>query len=298
MDGGTAEVSLLGDVIVPAEAGETVTIRHTSEPTAEAEEAPVTHAFVSQRDDRPLPPVFTERAGGLAPNPGVWGACRGGEAAKATSGCPIPPIEGPDRWDGSAYWATGAMLPGESREVPLSEDMPRGDHRLVCALHPSLRVIVRVGAAAPDPTERDTVAAVNAALAFAAERDPHQSPTHVVAGVATGTAYVASFAPQEIRVGVGERVTWRAGSRTPVDVIFGMDDAEELSLSHTQPADALPRGNAEAWNGRGILSSGFLSADPTAGAVSGTWTATFTRPGTYPYVSRFSPSLTGTVIVR
>ena len=298
VDGGTEAVALLGEVVVPVAAGSTVTIRHASEPTAEAEEAPVTHAFVSAREADALPPIFARRAGGLSPNPAVWGACRGGSTEEAQNDCPVPPIEGPSRWDGSAYWSTGAMLPGETREVPIAEDIPRGDHMLICALHPGLRVVVRVGAAAPDRTERDVESDVSTALAFAAEGDPHRGPNVVDAGISTGDAYVAQFAPAEIRVAAGGSVTWRAGSRTPVDVVFGTAEDEEVTLTHTEPRDALPTGNADGWDGRGKLSSGFLSADPTAGAAAATWTATFTRPGTYRYVSRFSPTLTGTVVVE
>jgi plastocyanin len=297
VDGGTAEVSLLGDVIVTTAPGAVVTIEHGSEPTADAEEAPVTHAFVVPGDGLALPPVFVRRGDGLAPNPGVYGACRGGPPAKASNGCPIPPIEGPDAWDGTAYWSTGAMLPAESRELPLSEDIAPGDHHLVCALHPGLRVVIRVDAAAPEPSERDVAAEVDAALAFAAEADPHRGPNQVTAGVTAGNAFVAAFSPETVRIPVGGTVTWRAGARTPVDVVFGASE-EELSLSHTQPSDALPSRNADAWNGEGVLQSGFLSADPAAGAAAATWTATFRRPGTYRYASRFSPTLQGTVIVE
>lgn len=296
VDGGTPEVALLGELILPAEPGDTVTISHTS-PRSEGdgEEAPVTHAFVGGTGDG-LPPIFVESGGGLAPNPGVWGACRGGDAAAAAQGCPIPPVEGPRAWNGRDYWSIGAMVPGESREVAIADDIAAGDHPLVCALHPALRVVVRVGHGAPEPPARDVEAAVADALAAAAAPDPHQGPWEVLAGVGTGDAYVARFVPETVTVPVGATVTWEAGARTPVDVVFGID-SHDLSLVHTEPADANPSGDTDAWDGKGVVRSGFLSSDVSAGARARTWSVTFTEPGTYTYASRFAPTLTGTVVV-
>ena len=296
VDGGTPDVALLGDTIVTAAGGDTITIVHGSEPQTDAEN-PVNHAFVAPAADGALPPLFVPRGGGLAPNAGVWGACRGGDVAEAVDGCPIPPIEGPQAWDGRSYWSTGAMLPGEEREVPLGDDIAPGDHPMVCALHPGLRVVVRVDAAAPDAPTRDVEAEVAAARAFAAEADPHQGPTQVNAGVAAPNAYVAVFAPETLRISAGETVTWRATGRAPVDVVFGASE-EQLDLSHAQPADALPKGNPSAYAGKGLLQSGFLSADRTAGASGSSWAVTFPRPGPYRYASRFSATLQGMVIVE
>lgn len=298
IDGGSSQVALLGDVVVAADPGSTVTVRHATEPVA-GHEAPMTHALVAGGEVGP-PPVFTQGAGGIVPNPAVWGPCRGGDLAAAAGQCPVPAGDSPDGWDGRSYWALGAMLPGEERDLPLSSELGDGDHILVCALHPTLRLIVRVGSGGAEVSRRprDAAAEVDAAV-NSATRGPVGGPGVVRAGTHLDepAAYVAAFSPDPVLLTVGDSVTWRAGSRAPVDVVFGADD-EELSLSHTGPEDGLPAGNAAGWDGRGELRSGFLSADPSAGAGAAEWTVTFTRPGTYPYASRFSDEMTGTVVVE
>jgi plastocyanin len=300
IDGGTDGVALLGDVVVAAGAGDTVTVHHATTLVSGAE-APTTHALVAAGADA-LPPIFGAGAGGIIPNPAVWGPCGGGTADEAVGQCPVPAVEGPTAWDGRSYWSLGAMLPGEQRELVLSDDIADGDHVLVCALHPQLRLVVRVGgdaeeSATPSAGQRSD-AAREQAVAVA---DSGARPI-VLAGVDVEeqAAFVSVFAPETVRVAVGDSVTWRAGARTPVDVVFGAGGADqgELSLSHTAPEDGLPSGDASGWDGRGELRSGFLSADPAAGASGAEWTVTFTQPGTFTYASRFSDLMTGTVVVE
>ena len=298
VDGGSDGVVLLDTHAVEVPGGQTLTVvsgavAASPAPEADHEDAPVTHAFVGGVGDE-LPPLFTRTAEGLSPNPGVWGQCRGGPAAAAGAGCPIPPVEGPQAWDGGVYWSTGALLPGESREVPIAPDITAGEYVLVCALHPQLRVNVVVGDGpdAEPPGEPVRVAdAVGAAAALAGDLGAGE----VLAGAVVDAAYVGRFVPAEIRIAAGETVTWSAQGRAPVDVVFGV---EELDLTHTDPSDGVPDGNPEAWDGRGELRSGFLSGDPTAGATAQTWTVTFTRPGRYEYASRFGAGFTGTVVVE
>ena len=297
IDGGTPEVALLGEVVVPTKGGDVVTIRHTSAPTEgdQEEEAPVAHAFVGGAAAQ-LPPVFVEAESGLVPNGGVWGLCRGGNAADAKRGCPMPPVEGPDAWNGVDYWSVGAMVPGESRDISIAGDIAPGDHPLVCVLHPGLRVVLRVDGAVPEQPVRDVDAAVTEALSTAAAPAADLGAREILAGVVVGDAYVARFVPETVTVPKGATVTWRAGARTPVDVVFG-SDGEELSLVHTEPGDGNPAGDASGWNGKGVVRSGYLSSDPSAGARAQEWSLTFTRPGTYTYASRFGATLTGTVVV-
>lgn len=298
VDGGSEGVVLLAAHDLSVAAGDTITVVSgavgaSAEADADSEDAHVTHAFVGGVGDS-LPPLFAAAAGGLSPNPGVWGQCRGGVAAAAVADCPVPPIEGPVAWDGGTYWSTGALLPGESREVPLSEQIVAGEHVLVCALHPELRVRVIVGndAQAEPPGEPARVAtALQAAEDLAADL----APRAVLAGAVVEGAYVGRFVPAQIRIASGESVTWSAQGRAPVDVVFGVDD---LDLTHTAPSDGVASGNSQAWDGTGQLRSGFLSGDPAAGATAQTWTVTFTQPGRYEYASRFGAGFTGTVVVE
>jgi len=296
IDGGSATVALLGETVVAAAPGSTVTVTHAGD-TVSGVEAPVTHALVAAAADS-LPPLFDRGAGGLVPNPAVWGSCQGGDVAAARGGCPLQAGEGPEAWDGQTYWSLGAMLPGEQRHLQLAGDIPTGDHVLVCALHPRLRVVVRVGDAAGATTVQPAAGdAVGRAEQAARQGEP--PPDTVTAGIAVEdpAAFVAALHPATIRVRAGEAVTWRAGARAPVDVVFGARPGE-LSLSHTAPADGLPEGEATGWDGRGVLRSGFLSADPGAGASAAAWTVTFTVPGTYRYTSRFGEQMSGTVVVQ
>lgn len=289
VDGGSQGVAFLGDRVVAAEPGGVVAIEHGGAPAAQGDEAPMTHAFVGGAGDE-LPPLFTPAGGGRIPNPAVWGPCTGGDVADAEGPCPVPPAQDP-RWDGRGYWSTGAMLPGERREIALGDDVPAGDLLLVCAIHPQLRVVVRTGAeaqpAAPAGPAVDTVLA-----AAAAQERPAAT---VSAGTVVDGAYVGRFLPAQVRIRAGESVTWIAGGRAPVEVVF---NGEELDLLHAQPADAEPAGKPGAWNGKGELRSGFLSDDPRAGAAGARWRVTFSRPGRYQYASRFGAAWRGVVIVE
>ena len=289
VDGGGDGVVMLGDVVVPAEAGGTVEIEHGGAPAPPDDEAPVTHAFVGGAGDQ-LPPLFSAAGGGRIPNPAVWGPCTGGSVAEADGQCPAPATTDP-RWDGSSYWSTGAMLPGEKREITLAENFPPGESVLVCAIHPQLRVLIRTdgqadGAGTPGPD-------VDAAIAAAeAQQRP---PATVSAGALVDGAYVGRFLPAEIRIRAGESVTWVPGGRAPVDVVF---NGEELDLLHAEPPDANPTGDPRGWTGEGELGSGFLSGDPEAGAAAVRWRVTFSRPGRYEYASRFGSAWRGAVIVE
>lgn len=277
------------DVRVAVAAGGEVTVRFADIEGVGDSEAPIQHAFVSAAD---VPPLFTADRGGLIPNPGVWGACRGGTVADAVGTCPLPPIEAPQRWDGRMYWSTGAMVGGEERSLPLATDIEPGTYAFVCALHPSVRVLIGVtgpdGATPPAP-----------ATAPAEERhtkSPPRVPATVQAGTTGGDAFHYAFAPATTQVEVGDVVTWIATSRTPVDVVFPEGD-EEVSLTHTEPADGLPAGPADAYTGEGAVRSGFLSSDLQTGAAATSFSVRFLAPGTYRYVSRFADDMTGTVVV-
>lgn len=287
--GGARGVAPLGDIVVTAAAGGTLTVEHAGTPPEDDEEAPVTHAFVGGVTSA-LPPLFSPAQGGLIPNPGVWGQCRGGEVSAAVAGCPIPPAEGPVAWDGATYWSLGALLPGERRELPLAETLPDGA-MLVCAIHPELRLVLRPeGEVASEEAAEERVAAALSA----APTQPYVQG-RVAAGIMVDGAYVGRFSPAKTTVAVGSTVRWEAGARAPIDVVFNGGD---LDLTHTGPQDATPAGDASGWRGKGELRSGFLSADESAGAAAASWSVTFLRPGRYTYASRFGEDLRGTIVVR
>lgn len=289
IDGGTSDIAVLGDFVVVVSPGQTVLLRHAGGPDPDSE-GPITHAFVGPGD---APPLFASQAGGLTPTPVVWGPCHAGDPKEMAGVCPVASVDDTDRWDGESYWSTGAMTPSETQEIPLADDIAEGDHVLTCALHPGLRVVLRVeGEGSSQPDAEEVVEAARAAI----EDETEGRNVVVAAGVETDEAYVAAFSPRVVRVPVGGSVTWRAGARAPVDVVFGAESSP--SLAHTVPTDGNPAGRADAWDGKGELRSGFLSADPTAGATAKEWSVTFTRAGTYTYASRFGSAMIGTVVVE
>jgi plastocyanin len=286
VDGGLPTVAFLESIEVGARPGDTLRIEHSGAPADSG--AGTTHAFVSVGKSK-LPPLFVEAPGGAIPNAAVWGPCTGGDASEAVGRCPVPAVEAASRWDGEGYWSTGAMLPGEERDVPLSRAIDLGTYSFVCVLHPQLRIDVEI-----------TDEAVEEAATEGPSHPPPPSPAggrnEVLAGYETQAPPTAvnAFVPGTIRIATGEGVTWTAPGRDPRDVVFGVD---HVDLSHSTPADARPNASQDAWDGSEPVWSGFMSTDPSA--PGGTrFRLTFTRPGRYPYVCRFHPDMSGVVIVK
>lgn len=297
VDGGTAEVTLTRPVEVEARPGDTVRIRHagTAEAPRPGADAPdghghlvgATHALVAA-DRGALPPLFVPRRGGAAPNAAVWGHCRGGVPAADLDGCPVPSIEGPRRWDGRSYWSTGAMLPGESREVPLDADLAAGRYTLTCVLHPELSVTIQVG---EDPGPPPSPPATGGP---GAPSPPTTAEREVATGYPGDAVRVNRFHPAELTIRPGQAVTWTVSSPDPHEVVLGVDEPPELV--DTPPAAAVPSAPAGAWGGASPVRSGFLSTDPSAPGGS-RFSLTFATPGTYRYHCRFHPVMSGTVTV-
>jgi plastocyanin len=308
VDGGTEALVATGDVRVRARPGDVVRITSANrgaeglapegEPAGEEGHgdhgSTVVHAFVAappDGDPDDLPPLFVEAQGGAGPNAGVWGACRGGDAAEAVGTCPVAPIDGPQGWDGRGYWSTGAMLPGEHRDIPLAADVAPGTLRLLCSLHPELAVEVVVTddpGSPPEPVEAPTPQPPDEVE----PADPERGL--VVVAPATEDTTVLAFSPATVEVQVGEEVRWVTTTRAPHDLTFGAEEAPDLQ--HTDPTDALPDLPDGPWDGRGTVRSGYLSTDPSAPGGT-TASLTFGAPGTYDYVCRFHPAMTGTVVV-
>ncbi|WP_306913481.1 hypothetical protein [Arthrobacter sp. V4I6] len=298
LDLGAADVVDLRPVTVQAAPGDVVVLRSGNPGRGPDDESPVHHLFTSAPEGTP-PPLFIPAGGGLAPNPGVWGVCRGGEAANATSGCPVPPIEGPRHYDGRSYFSLGALLPGEQRELPLSEDLEPGTYRFTCAVHPHLHVDVEVvedpAPASPRPP-LEAAEAKGQARGLAAAHAEHRAVDETVVLLApqpeNPPAEVLQAVPAEVHVAVGGTVVWRNPSRAPHTVELGINEAPHLT--HTAPADTVPIVPADGrWDGEGRVQSGILST----GVGRTELRLTFTRPGLYVAYDRFAPSVTTQVRV-
>lgn len=295
VDHGTADVVDLRPVSVEAEAGDSVVIRSANPGLGGDDESPVHHLFTSAPGDA-LPPLFTPAGGGLVPNPGVWGLCRGGAAEGASAGCPVPPIEGPTAYDGAAYFSLGALLPGERRELPLAEDLPPGTYRFTCAIHPELHVDVQV---VPDPEpERELEPLDPASAVKAAHQQAPSAGATVVVVLGPQTqdpaAEVLDSLPRLVEIPIGGTVLWRVQHRSPHTVELGVPAAPHLA--DTAPADTVPIVPRDRrWDGAGQVRSGILSTDPSVARTE--FGLTFTKAGVYRAYDRFHSGISTLVRV-
>jgi plastocyanin len=224
------------------------------------------------------------------PNGAVWGACLGGAATTTTTTCPVPPVEGPDSWDGDAYLSLGALLAGEERTLRLSSALEPGRTlQLWCSLHPALEVRLRVGEELQDAE----APAVDADAARSALAAPAPNEVLVAPDSSDPQAELLAFVPSEMAIRAGGSVTWRVSGPSPHTVELG---GGEVELGDTTAIEAQPEAPVDGWDGTGAVRSGFLSSDP--GAPGGTsFTLRFTKPGRYVVHNRFHPQMTGTVVV-
>jgi plastocyanin len=120
---------------------------------------------------------------------------------------------------------------------------------------------------------------------------------NVAAGTESGdtTVQVNAYAPNSIRVNVGDTVTWTIqstefhtvsflGGAAPPDFVQAGPDGVFIN-----PQAAFPTPGT-AYNGQGVASSGLITKGQT-------WSLTFTQPGTYGYVCMVHPFMQGTVNV-
>lgn len=300
IDGGTEVAIGLRDVAVQAEPGQVVRIRNANQgpvgrAAAEADRpGSVVHILVAG----PPGPLFTGTGDDIVPTPALWRPCIGEPPAPAG-----PCAEGPPTlaWDGEARLSTGAIPAGGGVEVRLAEDMPVGEHRLVCALHPqlSLRVLVTERATAdpaaavpPDPVPLDGV--LDAAIPGGT----------VMVGPTEGQVAAGVLVPAEVRVAAGEPVSWTVPGPAPHQLVLAAEAAPtpgQTAVTSQGPVPGVPTGAPMPsptgnWDGVGEASSGWMSTDPSApgGAV---WTMTVTTPGTYAVRCRIHPSMEGRLVV-
>lgn len=299
LDLGTADVVDLRPVTVQAAPGDVVVLRSGNPGRGADDESPVHHLFTSAPSEAP-PPLFVPAGAGVVPNPGAWGLCRGGSAAAATTNCPVPPAEGPAAFDGQAYFSLGALLPGETRELPLSDDLAEGRYRFTCAIHPRHVVDVEV---VPKPQDAPPSAPLDEADVVARAQEG-QSPSagssaagavvRLAPQVDGPAAELLRAVPAEVLVPVGGSVQWRVEGRSPHTVELGVDHPPHLA--DTTAAETAPVVPADGrWDGTGEVRSGVLSTDP--GVDRAVFELVFTRPGLYRAYDRFAPTVQTTVRV-
>ena len=123
-------------------------------------------------------------------------------------------------------------------------------------------------------------------------------------GAGTPVVDVQRFFPPRVTIHAGDSLTWINRSfaphtvtflagQTPPPVIVPQPQASGPPRLLGNPDAFLPAGNPTGYDGSGFLNSGFKEPGP-----DGTFTVTFTQPGTYPYLCLLHDGMAGTVVVE
>lgn len=223
-------------------------------------------------------------------------------------------------YDGTTYTNSGLMMHGGPGPEPPTYSLSfptAGTFDYVCIVHPGMSGQIAVKPAGQLADTQSTVDArardeVNSVLAGQAipviMSNLGQLPAEgVTAGLAMGagtaTVDVQRFFPPRTSIHTGDSLTWINKSQAPHTVTFlGGQQPPPVVMVQPQPAGPprfqlnpdmlMPAGNPTAYDGSGYLNSGFTEPGP-----AGTFTATFTQPGSYDYVCLLHEGMVGTVIV-
>jgi plastocyanin len=128
------------------------------------------------------------------------------------------------------------------------------------------------------------------------------------AGLAMGAGNaqvdVQRFFPPRVSIHAGDSLTWINKSEAPHTVTFlaGQPQPDVVNVLpqdngpprvQLNPTMFNPAGDPSAYDGSSYLNSGFTEPGP-----NGTYTVTFTQPGSYDYLCLLHPGMVGTVVVQ
>jgi plastocyanin len=212
-------------------------------------------------------------------------------------------------YDGEGYWNSGYIQPasaprGAGRKaipVQLDEEIPPGNYRYVCILHPLMAGNVQVVEDTADrSTQTDVREGATEAAADAQEKaDGLEEPelerdgdeVTVAAGWGDKVTAVNRFGPDEIEIEEGTTVKWKTMSPyEPHTVSF------DAPFDSPEDADALAPGgvaSGEEYTG-GFSSSGIIGPSPFP---FDEFELTFTEAGEYEYICVLHPGQRGVVNV-
>ena len=207
----------------------------------------------------------------------------------------------PPTFDRSWVDYTSGLLPdSDSFAVRFSSRLPAGTYRYWCTFVPAMQGSVSVVPAdVPVPTPAEVAAAGQQELDARVNVLQQQlaatpvAPSTVVGGISDGQGATATvFQPSKLTVNVGTTVTWQLTGST---VSFNSPEALWLSTwwrdpdgtVKTDPRPSEPAG-AGPWDTVSYHSSGVLT---------GPFSLTFDRAGTYVYRCLIHPDMQGTVNV-
>ena len=288
---------------VKARPGDTVVFRNRSN------QAPHTITF-GVSPDRSNGPIPVTAQGSF--NPAVFGPCvTDSKPSPKLEACPTPsqPGEPLPAYTGQGYWNSGILSP----EVPGAPEDPKappkevrikldasiapGRYIYLCLLHGFMAGTVEVvdqGAErlAPEAVSEAGRDAFQQAQANAKSiPEPSAAKGTVTAGWGDKIVAVNRFDPQKITVKAGERVTWKPGSpyephTVTFESAFKSPEAEGVPV----PGGVPPGGQYAG----GFAHSGIFGPKPFP---VDSYSLTFTKPGTYPYICVLHPGMAGKVEV-
>jgi plastocyanin len=273
-----------------------------------------------------IPPMLPEGPGDANQNSvNPCFVASGDIPADPTTSCPVTKTPGP--FDGSAtFWNSGFLADGATFDLQLSKDIKPGKYLGFCTLHFTQMIseidVVAADQAIPSPDAvlaegRKQLEDLTSKLTkVAADGQAASTPGQVQAGLGlpdVPNVLVTEFAPKAQAVKAGESVTWTING--PHTISFNAPESartivtqdpqggfhlvpEALAPAGYTPPEAPPSTGPEApppaldagtWDGTGFLNSGLQ--------FGGTFSVTFSTPGSYEYVCLIHPDMKGTVTV-
>lgn len=231
------------------------------------------------------------------------------------------------------FYSSGWLKQDERFRVTFSEDLEPGTYGFMCLVHRSamtgtVEVLPEERAV---PAKRDVLREADealdrlkAGLEPVADEVASATPESAVAGAGEpwrGSAQLAAFFPERVRVEAGETVSWTVSGMHTItlqpDVIPGelLEEAGEgialnpevvrpsegapllphRSLAYPPAAGGEPVALSATYDGEGTFNSGLLWSIPPVGV---TYDVTFTRPGTYELRCLVHPDMRAVVEVE
>jgi plastocyanin len=241
----------------------------------------------------PEPPLFTISGNQLIPNGPAFGPAGG------------------STYNGTGYTNSGVLATvGQTYSLTFTAS---GTFHYICLVHEGMQGVVRVNkAGTPYPAsqaEYRRKAKDEEAELLERGRDLEGAAReaaarlNVIAGIGqlvpkVGALAVLRFEPDKRVVHVGQTVTWtNRDPQTPHTVTFGTEPPGG-PFGAFAPSGDVSSGHATISSTTQSVNSGFIAKDPTFG-VRNTFSATFTAPGTYPYICALHDDLgmKGTILV-
>jgi plastocyanin len=244
----------------------------------------------------PEPPLFAVVGGQLIPNLAYFGPSGGSD------------------YNGTDVANSGVFgLPGVPSTFSLKFTTP-GTYPYVCLLHAGMDGTVTVNPEnTPYPATQAAYDRASRALeaqllglgrSLFGQDQAAAAPKGVTAGdgqvvnSADNTLALLRFVPEKRVVHVGQTVTWtNLDPQTPHTVTFGTEPPGGPFGAYA-PSLNVTNGHATISSPNDSANSGFIARDPVF-QVANTFSATFTAPGTYPYICALHDDIgmVGTIVV-